>query len=156
MTVITKSEIRTNRLRWLEALESGDYVQGNGALHGPLMIPAAARTEFCCLGVACDLRGKGYWARDGRYVVEGESVYGDGLIDCADSPLLGLPLREIGLSEQSRMDCIKWNDESSCDFQQIARKMRGRWRLPKSSAEIMWLPSGNPGLTAFRKLTSDS
>lgn len=32
---------------WVDALRSGDYLQGVGALR--------RRGEFCCLGVACDL-----------------------------------------------------------------------------------------------------
>lgn len=35
--------------KWLTALESGQYMQGNSVLHN------TAGNSFCCLGVACDL-----------------------------------------------------------------------------------------------------
>jgi len=35
---------------WIQALESGEYNQGTGALH--------KQDSFCCLGVACDLYKK--------------------------------------------------------------------------------------------------
>lgn len=35
--------------KWIEALRSGEYVQGTGCLHN------ADNGSFCCLGVLCDL-----------------------------------------------------------------------------------------------------
>lgn len=35
--------------RWIDALRSGDYIQGAGRLHDP------EENSFCCLGVLCDL-----------------------------------------------------------------------------------------------------
>lgn len=46
MSAETKSPVDL----WLEALESGEYTQGKGAL--------CADGKFCCLGVACDLYTK--------------------------------------------------------------------------------------------------
>lgn len=43
-------ELGPNQLRWIEALESGEYEQG---CEGHLCKNAA----YCCLGVACDLFG---------------------------------------------------------------------------------------------------
>ena len=47
---------------WIEALRSGDYEQGVGALR-----KANGTDTFCCLGVLCDLyqdaTGKGEWKR---------------------------------------------------------------------------------------------
>lgn len=37
------------RAKWYEALESGQYRQGYGALH----MAGAEQDSFCCLGVAC-------------------------------------------------------------------------------------------------------
>ena len=46
-------------VKWIQALESGDYPQGKGKLR--------AAEGFCCLGVLCDLfkkeTGKGKWER---------------------------------------------------------------------------------------------
>lgn len=44
----TKAQVKENRIRWIEALESGDYEKGVHVL----------RDEddcYCCLGVACEL-----------------------------------------------------------------------------------------------------
>ena len=47
----------TNMSKWLEALRSGEYIQGRDRLR--------LGDRFCCLGVACDLyakeTGKGGW-----------------------------------------------------------------------------------------------
>jgi hypothetical protein len=47
MSEPTREEIRANRARWVVALRSGKYKQGDGSLH--------TNDAFCCLGVACDL-----------------------------------------------------------------------------------------------------
>lgn len=41
--------------RWIEALRSGKYAQGQGALR------KVARNEYCCLGVLCDLCDPSRW-----------------------------------------------------------------------------------------------
>ena len=38
--------------RWIEALRSGEYKQGQGCLHNH------NKNTFCCLGVLCDLHAK--------------------------------------------------------------------------------------------------
>jgi hypothetical protein len=45
---LTKKEFRQ---KWVEALRSGEYQQGNSLLHGR----SKGQNYFCCLGVACDL-----------------------------------------------------------------------------------------------------
>jgi hypothetical protein len=44
-------EIKLRMLKWIEALESGKYRQGKGALHSH----DEYGDQFCCLGVACDI-----------------------------------------------------------------------------------------------------
>jgi hypothetical protein len=41
--------------RWVAALRSGDYTQGQGRLHAT---SADGINSFCCLGVLCDLANK--------------------------------------------------------------------------------------------------
>lgn len=43
-----------NIRKWVDALRSGDYQQGQGALH---KIVSEDEHYYCCLGVACDLSG---------------------------------------------------------------------------------------------------
>ena len=40
--------------RWVEALRSGEYSQGDSYLMSPI---ANGEDLYCCLGVACDIRG---------------------------------------------------------------------------------------------------
>lgn len=42
------------KAKWLEALRSGKYKQGKGALR-------SAQNEFCCLGVLCDIVASDRW-----------------------------------------------------------------------------------------------
>jgi hypothetical protein len=68
------SQVRANRLAWIEALESGDYIQTTGMLHrfGTDDVP----DQFCCLGVACDLAYKAGVAQR-RHQVDRFSYHGD-------------------------------------------------------------------------------
>lgn len=43
-------ELGPKQLKWIEALESGEYKQGTQLLRN-------LNDEYCCLGVACDLYG---------------------------------------------------------------------------------------------------
>jgi hypothetical protein len=48
-------EVKT---RWVAALRSGEYRQGDGCLRN-------IADEFCCLGVLCDVHEVGGWHLDG-------------------------------------------------------------------------------------------
>jgi hypothetical protein len=50
---IVRTPNKENIQKWVEALRSGKYVQATGALH--------MGDGFCCLGVACEISGKGWW-----------------------------------------------------------------------------------------------
>jgi len=43
--------------KWVEALRSGEYTQGQGCLKDPDLI-GDGNPKYCCLGVLCDLYGK--------------------------------------------------------------------------------------------------
>ena len=49
----THKQQAAHRELWQEALRSGDYKQGKGALNN--------KGKMCCLGVACDISGLGRW-----------------------------------------------------------------------------------------------
>ena len=51
----TKEEQKENRRLWVEALRSGEYKQGRGAL----CRKTEDTFEYCCLGVACEISGLG-------------------------------------------------------------------------------------------------
>ncbi len=43
------------KIKWIDALRSGEYAQGKSALHTK---PTEGPETFCCLGVLCDLAVK--------------------------------------------------------------------------------------------------
>lgn len=43
------------KAQWIAALRSGEYVQGQGTLHS---VDEYGNSQFCCLGVLCDLAVK--------------------------------------------------------------------------------------------------
>jgi len=75
-----KAEIKE---KWLEALRSGDYEQGEGGLH--------KGETFCCLGVLCDIaikEGIGRWAPNVDLENENEiDLYGFNGGECRVLPL---------------------------------------------------------------------
>lgn len=69
----TAAEQAANREKWVEALRSGEYKQGKGALRVPRNDD---RDAFCCLGVACDLAarsGEGLWSGNYFHGPSGET-----------------------------------------------------------------------------------
>jgi hypothetical protein len=72
MTLSMKADIKQ---RWIAALESGEYEQGQGQLHErgyDIPIMGAARPDrFCCLGVLCKMA-----ADDGATSVTSEGAPG--------------------------------------------------------------------------------
>jgi hypothetical protein len=97
--------------RWLKALRSGQYRQGQGSLN--------RGGKLCCLGVLCDLVAKdgyGRWERD----LDAPTVFRfkQGR---ENSRRGGLPTETqnlVGLSSQSEL--IRRNDLSGQTFTQIA------------------------------------
>lgn len=53
-----KSDVK----KWVKALRSGEYQQGEGELCREDEI--GGEREYCCLGVACDILIDEYWIRD--------------------------------------------------------------------------------------------
>ena len=88
--------------KWVEALRSGQYLQGKNALK--------TDDKFCCLGVLCDILYPEQWIRDGGYSL----IWGE------DS---GLPpeLRDsLSIDRKQEDILIQLNDEKGKDFLQIA------------------------------------
>ncbi|MFI5404982.1 MAG: hypothetical protein ACHQ1D_00565 [Nitrososphaerales archaeon] len=48
---MAKFKLGPNQKKWIKALRSGKYAQGNGCLYD------AELNEYCCLGVACEIAG---------------------------------------------------------------------------------------------------
>lgn len=48
---------KKNIKKWVEALESGKYLQGMAQLRTPRTESYSGKTEYCCLGVAASVGG---------------------------------------------------------------------------------------------------
>lgn len=100
--------------RWVEALRSGEYQQGQKTLkHGE---------SFCCLGVLCDLHSKevgGSWA-DSR-VKNHQSYLG----------VLGFLPVEVhswaGTRRSTSKELVHLNDKLDYTFEQIADWIEENW-----------------------------
>jgi|688.fasta_scaffold08051_1 hypothetical protein len=91
------------KAKWLEALRSGWYKQGQGRLRDE-------NNQFCCLGVLCDVGGLGTWRMDhGGYSYE---VNG-----CKSSFLL--PAQDATIARHTG-DLMMLNDGYRLSFKEIA------------------------------------
>ncbi len=101
-------------VRWVKALRSGEYKQGQFALR--------RANSYCCLGVLCDLHfretGKYDWLR-----VAGTEKYSH----CGSTTLPVQAVREwsgLGLSDAG---LATMNDQRSFDFVKIADYIEQNW-----------------------------
>lgn len=92
--------------KWIEALRSGEYQQGVGALQ--------RENSFCCLGVLCDISHAGKWER----LSDGSIGYVFGADD--DSDVVPSQLRvNIGLTVEEQRHLYVRNDRGS-SFAELA------------------------------------
>lgn len=64
-TILKGSKMDTKiKKKWLKALRSGRYEQGQGQLKTP-------SDKFCCLGVLCDILDPDYWDSADYFVADG-------------------------------------------------------------------------------------
>lgn len=120
---------------WVDALVSGDYKQGVGALGawGPFGIK-----KYCCLGVACEvamlnglklrrvMRQGGitvYGDEDSVLPQEVQDWYG---LESSNPALLGAP--EVSWdSYDEAIECSSLNDERGYTFEEIAELIRDQY-----------------------------
>lgn len=144
--------IRANRLRWIEALESGKYQQTVRRLRD--------NRGFCCLGVACDVLDSNGWT---RMESVGAGVYfGNELTKLPTNIRLALGLkdqdpylfgtavkggtyyydaqshtaREAIVGERVSASASWWNDEQGLSFAEIAAMLREQFKLPKETKDV--------------------
>ena len=98
------------KAKWLEALRSGRYPQTREKLRD--------KVGFCCLGVACDISGKGTWKAS--LSSKGQQVFVispySSSKTCIPSPLR----EEIGLTEAEHKSLANLNDIRKATFSAIA------------------------------------
>ena len=91
--------------RWVAALRSGDYLQGQCRLR--------YADEYCCFGVLCDVAGVEWRVKpDASWVAIYEGDVGEGYLPTALAAELELP--------QARESVLVHMNDSGCSFDQIA------------------------------------
>lgn len=114
------SKLNPNALKWVEALESGEYEQGKEAL--------CFKNRHCCLGVAFEVAIKNGVAIERK--IKGNFVYFNNQIGCLDISIT----EWLGLTSQTGTYSIKGqksaltidNDLRKLNFKQIAAIIRSK------------------------------
>ena len=99
--------VQEARAKWVDALRSGDYRQGRGRLR--------SGDRFCCLGVAADRLGGGWWDPSGDPMAYRTD---DGFC-CIGSLPAGLK-GELGIDDDQVLTLTHMNDHDGRSFGQIA------------------------------------
>jgi hypothetical protein len=115
----------SKRQAWLEALRSGDYQQGKGALKR--ISEYGYEVTHCCMGVACEVIAPERFSEKpcigGKYPFTGP-VYDYQYERMVKTELYGSPSDDIqqllGISENDVSDLIHLNDAEGRDFKFIA------------------------------------
>lgn len=106
--------------RWANALRSGDYVKGTGALRTPA-------NEFCCLGVLCNLHAQAHpdiAARqtDPEYYMGRSAVLPDPVRDWAGMK-----------TDNGKISCstgsLAYLNDNGKTFEQLANIIERKWSL---------------------------
>ena len=125
---INLDEIRQNRIAWIEALESGDYKQGQERLRQKN--PNYPGWRYCCLGVACDLTDPNEWE-----VLSSGTLSKYGL--STRMPPKNLMATRYGIDLHKCRQLAGLNDKRLTPggtFAQIARKLRLDFGFPPPTA----------------------
>lgn len=93
------------KAKWLKALRSGKYQQGQDQLRG--IDPTTAEYEHCCLGVLADCAGE-RWRQDYEGMRLAEHLY-----------LPAALLKRYGLTDKQQKRCATLNDRR-WSFERIA------------------------------------
>ena len=110
------SQILENRITLIEALESGKYEQGFGALKG--------YTCFCVLGVACDIYNSDNWDSVG-YSHYFKSLTGRRHLDCPPDEVINY----FGMKNGLPAKLVELNDSQCYNFREIAKYLRNEWKI---------------------------
>ncbi len=109
--------------RWVEALRSGQYQQGQDYLH-------PTRESFCCLGVLCDLyrveQGKGEWAMEAFFPGPDNEHREDGVLPAPVMEWAGMQTSDGGYSGE--MSLAAANDEGAA-FPELAALIEKKWEV---------------------------
>lgn len=140
------------RMKWLTALQSGNYKQAQNVLFNP------EQGSHCCLGVLCEVVGlkKETYQEEiypGNTKEYARFLLPDGTI--MRESLNHNLLHDLGLTQHEESQLIYLNDELKASFQQIATFI-DRFIKPtytegvdaNNSQEIRYIPEGSVGPSA--------
>ncbi len=110
-----------NITKWVEALRSGDFEQGKGALRD-------ASGKYCCLGVACEispvveLREHEYHAIPNYVSKTDDRDYSQATLPAAVREWLGVEASNPHVTDDHGIEhaLATWNDVEEADFDKIA------------------------------------
>lgn len=114
----------TDRERWLQALESGDYEQCRGYMRQDVK----GDRSYCCLGVACEIFGYNLVPQEGyAYGVPIDDVNDNASGACEDVQSQYLPDMinvRLGMTCFDNETLVSLNDDHTMNFAQIAQFVR--------------------------------
>lgn len=104
------------RDQWIEALRSGEYLQGRNQLCNKV----DGEKVFCCLGVLADIHPELYFSE--------EYLSFFGRFGSHDSDLPDDILNSVGLDKIDQEDLIQLNDQLGYSFDEIADHLERMFR----------------------------
>lgn len=130
---------RENIRKWVDALRSGDYRQGRGALRSGY----EPETSYCCLGVACDVSDVGGWSGN---VYRTTDEYGHSSSASSVLPYEVADWLDIGTRDRSNpdlvdiagdlIDAIAANDSLGWTFDDIADALERTYLRDNEPAQV--------------------
>jgi hypothetical protein len=100
------------KAKWVAALRSGEYLQGQGNLKNSQFVESGIQHRFCCLGVLCDVMDPGGWK--GR-----EHSFNNGKSRQYSFPNQNV-MKELGIYPSAMKKLGSMNDDDGLDFNKIA------------------------------------
>ncbi len=114
--------INPKALKWIEALESGNFKQGQYRL-------VSTEDEYCCLGVACEVLGA---ERKGGGYVDGNSPCRTGglpqqvLRELGMKSDMGSTIERFTINDVEVSGLVSANDAAGASLKQIAEILRNK------------------------------
>jgi hypothetical protein len=103
------------KAKWVTALRSGNYKQGEGRLRSQSWIGTGwGQPEFCCLGVLCDILKPSGWCLNNT-----EHSFSEGKSRQRNYPNEKV-MKELGIYPSAMKKLGSLNDDDRLDFNKIA------------------------------------
>ena len=118
MTIKLKPMNSAIKTKWINALTSGQYLQGTGTLKDTIQ----GKLQFCCLGVLCDLYSK----ENGKPWTESGAILNESVVlplEVMDwAGIERARTREVNIS--TTISLVTLNDTKRYSFNDIAKQIQ--------------------------------